>query len=222
MSASCARRSRTARQPARPTASPASTTAPGTTSRSASIVTSASRSSWTGPRRGHPRTTLGSVSNSAGVRGRLRRRHSGVPGRHRRVALCTARCCHRSESRRTSPRRQSTRRRPAVTLTTPANGSSGTDTTPTFGGIAGTALGDSGTVTVKRLRRRGNGRNARPDPDGAHAGAAARTPSTRRPRSSSVCTPLRPSSRTPPATSARAPRRRSPSRPRRRTPLRPS
>jgi Concanavalin A-like lectin/glucanases superfamily/Bacterial Ig-like domain/Calcineurin-like phosphoesterase len=38
---------------------------------------------------------------------------------------------------------------PAVTLTTPGHGSSGSDTTPTFAGAAGTAAGDSTTVTVK-------------------------------------------------------------------------
>ena len=38
---------------------------------------------------------------------------------------------------------------PTVTLTSPANGSSGGDTTPTFGGVAGTARGDDGSVTVK-------------------------------------------------------------------------
>ena len=37
---------------------------------------------------------------------------------------------------------------PTVTLTTPANGNSGSDTTPTFGGIAGTARGDAGSVAV--------------------------------------------------------------------------
>jgi hypothetical protein len=38
---------------------------------------------------------------------------------------------------------------PVVTLTAPANGSSTNDTTPTFAGVAGTAPGDSATVTVK-------------------------------------------------------------------------
>jgi large repetitive protein len=38
---------------------------------------------------------------------------------------------------------------PVVTLTSPANGSSTTDTTPTFSGTAGTAAGDSSTITVK-------------------------------------------------------------------------
>jgi len=38
---------------------------------------------------------------------------------------------------------------PVITLTTPANGSSTNDTTPTLGGVAGIAPGDSGTVTVK-------------------------------------------------------------------------
>jgi hypothetical protein len=38
---------------------------------------------------------------------------------------------------------------PSVTLATPANGSTGSDTTPTFGGIAGTARGDSASVTVR-------------------------------------------------------------------------
>ena len=37
---------------------------------------------------------------------------------------------------------------PAVTLTTPPDGSSGTDATPTFSGAAGTAPGDLPTVTV--------------------------------------------------------------------------
>jgi hypothetical protein len=37
---------------------------------------------------------------------------------------------------------------PAVTLTSPANGEETLDTTPTFGGTAGTAPGDSSTVTV--------------------------------------------------------------------------
>src|SRR5439155_1596059 len=38
---------------------------------------------------------------------------------------------------------------PAISLTTPANGSSTNDTTPTFSGTAGTAPGDSATVTVR-------------------------------------------------------------------------
>jgi hypothetical protein len=38
---------------------------------------------------------------------------------------------------------------PAVILTTPANGAETLDTTPSFGGTAGTAPGDSSTVTVK-------------------------------------------------------------------------
>src|SRR5262249_56809912 len=38
---------------------------------------------------------------------------------------------------------------PTVTLTSPANNSSTTNTTPTFHGAAGTASGDSNTVTVK-------------------------------------------------------------------------
>ncbi len=38
---------------------------------------------------------------------------------------------------------------PAVTLTTPSHNGSTTDTTPTFAGAAGTASGDSSTVTVK-------------------------------------------------------------------------
>jgi hypothetical protein len=38
---------------------------------------------------------------------------------------------------------------PSVTLTSPANGSSTADTTPTFGGVGGTAAGDAATVTVK-------------------------------------------------------------------------
>jgi hypothetical protein len=38
---------------------------------------------------------------------------------------------------------------PVVTLTQPTDGSSMNDTTPTFGGIAGTASGDLATVTVK-------------------------------------------------------------------------
>jgi hypothetical protein len=38
---------------------------------------------------------------------------------------------------------------PAVTLTSPANGAFTNDTTPSLGGAAGTATGDSATVTVK-------------------------------------------------------------------------
>jgi hypothetical protein len=38
---------------------------------------------------------------------------------------------------------------PVVTLTTPPNGSQTNDTTPTFGGVGGTASGDSTTVTIK-------------------------------------------------------------------------
>src|SRR5262249_48105942 len=38
---------------------------------------------------------------------------------------------------------------PAVVISTPAGGSSTSDTTPTFGGAAGDAAGDSATVTVK-------------------------------------------------------------------------
>jgi hypothetical protein len=38
---------------------------------------------------------------------------------------------------------------PAITLTTPANGSATNDSTPTFSGAAGTASGDSSTVTVE-------------------------------------------------------------------------
>ena len=38
---------------------------------------------------------------------------------------------------------------PSVTLTAPSNGSTTADTTPTFAGAAGTAAGDSSTVTVK-------------------------------------------------------------------------
>ena len=38
---------------------------------------------------------------------------------------------------------------PVVTLATPADGSSTNDSTPTFSGTAGTAFGDSATVTVK-------------------------------------------------------------------------
>jgi CSLREA domain-containing protein len=37
---------------------------------------------------------------------------------------------------------------PTVTLTTPANGSTTSDTTPTYSGAAGTATGDLGTITV--------------------------------------------------------------------------
>ena len=37
---------------------------------------------------------------------------------------------------------------PAITLTTPANGSSSINTTPTFSGAAGTAAGDSSTISV--------------------------------------------------------------------------
>jgi len=38
---------------------------------------------------------------------------------------------------------------PTITLTSPANGSSSSNPRPTFGGVAGTASGDSQTVTVK-------------------------------------------------------------------------
>jgi hypothetical protein len=38
---------------------------------------------------------------------------------------------------------------PTVTITAPANGSSSTATTPTFGGTAGDGAGDSASVTVK-------------------------------------------------------------------------
>jgi hypothetical protein len=41
---------------------------------------------------------------------------------------------------------------PAVSLTSPANGTATTDTTPSFAGGAGTVVGDSSTVTVKILR----------------------------------------------------------------------
>jgi acid phosphatase type 7 len=46
---------------------------------------------------------------------------------------------------------------PVVTLTTPANGSSGSDTTPTLGGVAGTERGDTGSVTVKLYDGAGTG-----------------------------------------------------------------
>jgi len=39
--------------------------------------------------------------------------------------------------------------RPALTFTAPADGAYTTDTTPTFGGAAGTAAGDQATVTVR-------------------------------------------------------------------------
>jgi hypothetical protein len=38
---------------------------------------------------------------------------------------------------------------PALTLTSPANASATTDTTPAISGAAGSAAGDSNTVTVK-------------------------------------------------------------------------
>jgi hypothetical protein len=46
---------------------------------------------------------------------------------------------------------------PALTLTSPANGSATTDTTPTIGGAAGSAAGDSNTVTVKVYAGTGTG-----------------------------------------------------------------
>jgi acid phosphatase type 7 len=46
---------------------------------------------------------------------------------------------------------------PAVTLTAPANGSLTNDSTPTFAGIASTAVGDSATVTVEIFAGGGTG-----------------------------------------------------------------
>jgi Bacterial Ig-like domain len=46
---------------------------------------------------------------------------------------------------------------PALTLTTPANGSAATDVTPTISGAAGNASGDSTTVTVKIYSGTGTG-----------------------------------------------------------------
>jgi hypothetical protein len=46
---------------------------------------------------------------------------------------------------------------PTVTLTSPANGSSTSNTTPTFSGTAGTAAGDSSTVTVNVYSGTGTG-----------------------------------------------------------------
>ena len=98
---------------------------------------------------------------------------------------------------------------PTITLTTPANGSSTNDTTPTLSGVAGIAAGDLAGVTVKIYNGpTRSGRVAATLPTTRNGATGAYTiDATALPEGTYTAQSRR--SRTPPATRARAPRTRS-------------
>ena len=100
---------------------------------------------------------------------------------------------------------------PAVTVAAPANGSASNSTRPTLSGAAGTAAGDSSTITVKIFS--GPSSTGTPVQTLTTTASAAPGPSPRRPWPKER-TPSRLSRPMPPATPGSASRPRSPSTPR--------